>query len=167
VPESAPLDPFCHVETGLLPYVKGLGAYMIPRLDVQFSATFTSKPGLQVSGAGTPPSGGHLFANYTVANAVVAPILGRNLAGNTPNITVNIIEPGSLYGDRVNEVDIRFAKILKFGKTRANVGVDIYNFLNAAPILAYNQAFIANGAWLTPTQVMTARFAKISAQFDF
>jgi hypothetical protein len=39
--------------------------------------------------------------------------------------------------------------------------------LNAAPILAYNQAYIAGGAWLTPTQVMTARFAKLSAQFDF
>jgi hypothetical protein len=167
VPEVAPLDPWCHVETGLLPYVKSLGAYMIPKVDVQFSATFTSKPGLQVSNAGTPTSGGHLFANYTLPNAAIVPIIGRSLAGNTPNITVNIVQPGSLYGDRVNELDVRFAKILKFGKTRANLGVDIYNFLNAAPILAYNQAFIANGAWLTPTQVMTARFAKLSAQFDF
>ena len=31
---------------------------------------------------------------------------------------------------------------------------DFYNVLNAATPLAYNQAFIQNGAWLTPTQVL-------------
>jgi hypothetical protein len=168
LPETAPLNPFCHIETGLLPQVKALVAYIVPRVDVQFSAIFTSKPGLQVSGAGTPTTGGVLSANYTVSNAVVAQSLGRSLAGNAPNVTVNLIPPGSLYGDRVNEVDLRLGKILKLGKTtRATVGIDIYNLLNAAPILAYNQAYIAGGAWLTPTQVMTARFAKLSAQFDF
>ena len=58
-------------------------------------------------------------------------------------------------------------KILRFGKTRANVGVDIFNMLNANAALSYNQAFIAGGAWLTPTSILSARFAKISAQFDF
>ena len=58
-------------------------------------------------------------------------------------------------------------KILRFGKTRANVGVDIFNVLNAAAALSYNQAFIAGGPWLTPTSILSARFAKISAQFDF
>ena len=38
-------------------------------------------------------------------------------------------------------------------------------------ILIPNQAFIPNGAWLTPTgtqtPVMTARTAKITVQYDF
>ena len=46
---------------------------------------------------------------------------------------------------------------------RTNVGVDIFNIINAAPGLSYNENFIANGPWLTPTTVMTARFAKFSA----
>ena len=56
-------------------------------------------------------------------------------------MTVNLVEPGTLYGDRVNEIDLRFAKILRFGRTRTNVGFDIYNIMNSAPILTYNQAF--------------------------
>jgi len=60
--------------------------------------------------------------------------------------------PGVLYGDRVHEVDMRFGKILRFGKTRANVGVDIYNLLNSQAILSYNQTFIPNGAWLIPAR---------------
>jgi len=56
---------------------------------------------------------------------------------------------------------------VRFGKSRVNVGFDVYNLLNSSAVLSYNQAFIPNGSWLTPTSVMTARFAKVSAQFDF
>ena len=67
-------------------------------------------------------------------------------------MTVNLVEPGTLYGDRVNEVDLRLAKILRFGRTRTNVGFDIYNILNSAPVLSYNQAFSpTTTTWLTPT----------------
>jgi len=77
-----------------------------------------------------------------------------------------------LYGDRVNEIDMRFAKILRFGRTRTNVGFDIYNILNSAPVLTYNQAFNPNvltgsSAWLAPQSTLQPRFFKFSAQIDF
>jgi hypothetical protein len=93
--------------------------------------------------------------------------LGRPLSGGAANVTVNLIEPGTLYGDRVNEIDMRFAKIVRLGRTRTNVGVDVYNILNANPVLTYNQTFIPGGAWLNPTAILTARFAKFSATIDF
>jgi len=167
VPEIALLNPFCHIVTTFLPQYKALGSYIMPKVDVQISGTFTSKPGINVSGFGTPQSAGAFAANYVVSNAQVAPILGRNLSGNAPNITVNILEPYARVGERINELDLRFQKVIRIGKARTNFGVDIFNVLNAAPALSYNQAFIPNGAWLTPTSIMSARFAKISAQFDF
>jgi hypothetical protein len=167
VPEAGLLNPFCHVETGMLPQYKALGTYTLPRVDVQLSATFTSKPGIQVSGFGTPVNNGSLAANYVYTNAELAPVLGRNLSGNASNITVNLLEPHEMIGARVNELDLRIGKVIRVGKARASLGVDIYNLLNAAPPLSYNQAFIAGGSWLTPTSVMSARFAKISAQFNF
>jgi len=94
-------------------------------------------------------------------------IIGRPLVGSAANITVNILEPYAVLGERVNELDLRLQKILRFGNTRANVGVDIFNVLNSNAALSYNQAFIPNGAWLGPTSILSARFAKISAQFDF
>jgi hypothetical protein len=93
------------------------------------------------------------------------------VAGTT--VTVNLIEPGTLYGDRVNEFDLRFAKILRFGRTRTNVGFDVYNVMNSAPVLTYNQTFVlptaANpaGSWLTPTSILQPRFVKFSATIDF
>ena len=102
-----------------------------------------------------------------MTSAVAAQTLGRPLAGNAPNVTVNLIEPGDGIGDRVNEIDFRVAKVLRFGRTRTNVGVDIYNILNASAVLTYNQAFNPGGRWLVPTTVMQARFAKFSASIDF
>jgi len=167
LPEISPLNPYCHVETGYLPHYKFFGSYVIPRADVQIGLTFTSKPGLQVSFAGTPTGSGSLSANYTVSNAAIQPSLGRPLSGGAANATVNLIQPGSLYGDRINELDLRVAKVLSFHGWRANISADIYNLLNSAPILSYNEAFIPNGAWLLPTSVMTARFAKLNIQLDF
>ena len=135
--------------------VTGLGSYTIPRIDVQLGATFRSD------------QGGALAANYTATNASIAPSLGRNLSNNAPNVTVNLIAPGTVYGDRVNALDLRFVKILKFGRTRSNVGFELYNVTNSAAVLTYNQAFIPGGAWLTPTSVLQSRYAKISAQIDF
>ena len=64
---------------------------------------------------------------------------------------------------------MRFAKILRFGRTRTNVGFDIYNVTNSAPVLTYNQTFVADDGttWLTPTSVLQPRFVKFSAQIDF
>jgi hypothetical protein len=98
---------------------------------------------------------------------VIQPILGRPLSNSATTATVNLIQPGTLYGDRVNEVDIRFAKILRYGRTRSNVGVDLYNIINASPVLTYNQSYVPNGNWLVPNSVLQPRFLKFSATFDF
>jgi hypothetical protein len=166
LPEIAPLDPYCHIRTGMLPQYKSIGTYTVPHVDVQLSGTFTSKPGIQVSTFGTPVAGGAFAANYTLPSSAASPSLGRPVAG-VPTFTVNLITPHSFIGDRINELDVRLSKVIRIGKTKTNVGIDIYNALNAAAALSYNQAFIPNGAWLTPTSVMSARFAQLSAQFDF
>jgi len=144
---------YCHLESPFLSQVKALGAYTIPKIDVQFSGTFQSKPGPQ------------LAANFNVSSAVAAASLGRPLSGGAANVTVNLVEPGALYGDRVNQLDFRVAKILRIGRTRSQVGFDLYNALNSSAVQTYNQTFGAR--WLTPTLVLPARFAKVSVQFDF
>ena len=82
--------------------------------------------------------------------------------------TVNLVLPSSLFGDRVNSVDMRFGKILRFGGTRANIAMDLYNLFNSNVGTAFNQGFGANGAtWLRPTAVLNPRFARFNVTFDF
>jgi hypothetical protein len=83
------------------------------------------------------------------------------------NVTVNLVKPGTLYGDRLNQLDFRVAKILKFGGRRAMIGVDLYNVLNSSAVLTYNNAFVAGGQWLQPNSILTPRLARISAELSF
>jgi hypothetical protein len=144
--------PYCHVATNFLTQAKFLGSYTIPRVDVLVSGTFQSLPGPQI------------VANYVASNAEVRSSLGRDLAGGARNVTVNIVEPGALYGERANQLDIRVAKILRFGRSRTNVGIDIYNAFNGNAPLTINSSF---GAWQQPTEILLARFIKLNVQFDF
>jgi hypothetical protein len=154
LPEIGPTNPYCHTATGWLTQFRGLGSYTIPKADVLLSATFQSV------------QGPNLAANYALPAAVTTAALGRPAAGSSI-LTVNLVSPGSLYGDRTNQLDFRAGKIFKFGRTKAQVSVDVYNVLNSAAVLGYNQTFIPSGAWLTPNSVITARFVRISGQFDF
>ena len=125
-----------------------------------------------VSGTFRSDKGSPLAANQVFTSGQTT--LGRPFANNAPSVTVNLVEPGTLYGDRVTEIDLRVAKILRFGRTRTNVGFDIYNILNSNPILTYNQAFNPvvsttnpSSNWLAPQSTLQPRFLKFSVQFDF
>ena len=142
----------CRTQTKFLTDLKFLGTYLVPRIDVQVAATVQSVPGPEIA------------ANYVVTKAVVTPALGRPLAGNVANMTVNIVRPGTLYGDRANSTQLRVSKILMFGNTRTTAGVDIYNLFNSSTVLTLNNAF---ATWQRPLSIPNARWAKLVLQFDF
>ena len=148
-------SPYCKVDYGWLTQVRGLGTYTIPHVDVQVSGVFQSKPGAL------------LAATYAVPAATIAQTLGRAPSGNVTNVTINLLAPGERYGDRINQLDFRVAKLLRFSGKRTMIALDLYNALNANPILTYNNTFVPNGTWLQPRSILTARLFRISAEFNF
>jgi hypothetical protein len=164
-PEIAPTNPYCRVEQPFLHQFKGLATYLVPKIDVQVSGTWSSTSGpvgnLFASG------GLDVLANYPVPNALIRPSLGRDLSGGAQTATVNLVEPATLFGDRVTAIDFRVAKILKFGRTRTQVGLDVYNLTNTDTPLTYNNNYSPTANWPVPTSILPARYAKISVQFDF
>ena len=150
-----PGSPYCHVGYGVLTHLRGFSTYIVPKLEVLVSATVQSKPGPM------------LAANYAAPNAIIAPRLGRNLSANAANMTVNLVTPGTMYGERINQVDLRLARTFRIGRSRTTFGVDIYNALNSGAVLTYNNTFVPDGPWLQPLTVLTPRFVKLTAAIDF
>ncbi|HXD75972.1 MAG TPA: hypothetical protein VN628_19645, partial [Vicinamibacterales bacterium] len=144
--------PFCRTQTPFLTDYKALGTYTIPHAEVLVAAAFQSFPGPEI------------LANYVVPNSVIAPSLGRSLSGGAANATVALIAPGAMYGDRASMLDLRVGKILRFGRTRTTVSVDVFNALNSNTVTQYNNQY---AAWLTPTSIVGARLFKFSVQADF
>jgi hypothetical protein len=162
----------CHVEEPWLAAWRGLINYTIPKVDVQLSGILRSQP--NIAATNDPASNGASVAgNLIVPTALVTPVLGRPLAGNAQNVTVNVALPGDVYPERLNTVDMRISKILRFGGTRANVGIDLYNMFNANTGTAFNGTYGTLGTptngttWLRPTSILNARFLRFNATVDF
>jgi hypothetical protein len=150
-------NPYCRIEEPYRTDFRGLASYIVPKVDVQVSATWISIPG------------DSLRADWTATNADIAngpQPLGRPLTG-AATVVVNLIPPATMWGARQNNIDLAIAKLLRFGATRAKVGVYIFNLINADTVTNYNFGFVPGGAWLTPTAITPARYARIGVQLDF
>src|SRR5262249_15052677 len=110
-----------------------------------------------------------ISANRVFLNAEIAPSLGRPLSANAQNVTINLVTPGQLYGDRRNQLDLRFTKALRYQRLRTGVNLELYNVLNANSVLTENATYrdTSVSGWRIPTTIMPPRFVKISVQLDF
>jgi hypothetical protein len=165
----------CHVTEPVMTSLRGSVAYTIPRIDVLVSAQVRSLNPNNIGGVGggSATNGASLNANYQLPNSVVQQILGQLPAGSLINgtTTVNLLTPGQLYpDDRLNQVDMRFAKIVRIGSTRADLGVDLYNLFNTNDTTTFDANFAyatAGATWLQPTAIVPPRFARFNVTFSF
>jgi len=150
-------DQFCKRDGAIVTQAKASAGYTIPKADVLLSGTFQSLPGVDVEAR------------------LSAPFL-PNVGGlqSLPGIAnFHIIEPGTVHGDRLNQIDIRIAKILKYKRTRTTVGFDIYNLLNTDVVTGQNNTYTPSGVvgtqatWQVPNLILQARFAKFSITTEF
>jgi hypothetical protein len=152
---------YCAYVTPFLTQYKANLSYPLPWWGIQGSVALQSLPPNQISATRT----------YTNAEIVAVPTdqggLGRNLAAGTGGTySVSLIPTGTVYSDRLNQLDLRGSKIFKLGGAkRLQVNVDLYNSLNVSTPLGRNTAFGDN--WLKPTSMEVGRFVKFGAQFNF
>ena len=100
----------CSVTEPWLTQFRGTASYTIPKFDVLPSTGIQFKPGtVGIGGNDSATNGDSLSSNNPTSNAVIAQSLGRLPTGGlaTSNTTLNLLLPGQLYGDRVNQVDFR------------------------------------------------------------
>ena len=148
--DTVPLE-FCQANTNWLTQVKLLGSYTLP-YDIQVAATYQSVQGPE-RGATTS------FTSQQVEEA-----LGRPLAGGGA-VTVDVLEPGTEYGERFHEVDLRFTKIANLAGVQLRAMFDLFNVFNANAVT--NEEYGVGPNYLQPLAIMPGRFVKFSFQFDF
>ena len=158
---------FCHRESGWKTNLKGLASYTVPKVDVLLSATWKSVP---FPGNNFPSVTSQSLNAQVIAVPIAETNLGRPLASGNVIEFLNIVQPGALYGDRLNQTDFRLAKNLRYGRTKTMVALDIFNLFNSNTPDVYQQNYSAPSAtstYLNPLSITVGRFFKISAQFDF
>jgi len=142
----------CHENNGWRTGISGFASYTIPKIDVMVSGTFQNQPGAQINAN---------FVNFPAAQTT----LGRAFTGAPAGRGFNLLPAGEVFIERLNQIDLRIAKIFRVGRTRTSLNFDFFNLTNSNSVLTENQTFGA--AWRTPQSILLPRLFKLSAQLDF
>jgi hypothetical protein len=126
---------------------KVIVAHPLP-YDFHVSGVFQSFPGQLIR------------ANYVVTSAIAGVPLTLG------SITTNLVEPGELYAERSNRLDVRVTRVWQIGSAwRFEPTIEVFNLLNASPELSVNNTYGPN--WRRPTATALGRMLKLGARFDF
>jgi hypothetical protein len=154
---------FCDTHTSYLTQAKVSGSYTVPKVDIQLGGVLQNLPGQQIT------------ASWSVISSQ-AEGLNRAFSGGGSR-TVQLIEPGTMYTPRRTQIDLRLSRSFKVGGTkRVQVMADIYNLTNSnasvgatsnagEPPAAINTTY--GSAWLSPRNILQARYVKFGAQLNF
>jgi len=147
---------FCDAVPPFRTTVKASASYNLP-YDFQVSGTFLAVPG---------PG---LNANYTVTSAIA----GRTIIGSTagaPSISVNLVQPNTVFLDYRKQLDMRMGRTFRFGRYRVQGFMDMFNALNTGTVLTANATYGSNpatNAWFTPLTIMDGRYFRFGTQMSF
>jgi hypothetical protein len=152
--------PFCHVSEPMLTQVKGSASYLLPWWDIRVSGTLQSVTGPLVVArntyVGTAPGLERPFSSGTSTVNMISGFLDTTPFGTSSS---------TLYGDRLNQVDLRFTKVLRFRRGTADLDVDLYNAFNSDAILSEQQNY--GVTWRNALGVIQPRFVKFQIRWDF
>ena len=131
--------------------MKLLATYTLPH-DIQVAGTFQSSPGPERR------------ADATLSLADVAASLGRPSAtGIAPQL--NVLEPGTEYGERFNQFDLRFTKIIPIDGVRPRAMLDIYNVFSENAVTS--EIYATGASYLTPSGFMPPRLSRFAFQINW
>jgi hypothetical protein len=141
----------CRSTSNWLTDIKLIGAYTFP-YEIQVAATLQSQPG--------PERG----ARVQFTNADILPSLGR--LHTQGGALINVIEPGTVYGERFNQLDFRVTKLLALGGTaRLRAMLDVFNLFNSNAVTREEYGYGAN--YLRPLVIQPGLLVKFAFQLDF
>lgn len=138
-----------------------------PPMQTQFKASVVYPLpwwGLQTSAAIQSLEGPEILATWAAPASAVSG-LGRPLSGGARTVSVALIEPGTMYGERLNQVDFRVAKNFEVRGARVQPQLDLYNMFNDNAVYGQNNTY--GSAWQRPTSVLVGRLVKFGVQVNF
>ncbi|HEV3060528.1 MAG TPA: TonB-dependent receptor [Vicinamibacterales bacterium] len=135
------------------------------------AATYKNLPGVPEAGT------------VTYTNDAVAPALGRNLStcaaatgACTQTVNIDVVQPGTLFDQRLNQVDFRGTRSFRIGRTRLQGVAELYNAFNTrvsqANTTTWGTVAAAGVAtpgttYLRPSLFLGGRLFKFGAQVNF
>jgi hypothetical protein len=147
----SPFD-YCRIEYPWRTQAKVMGTIGLP-WGMDAGATFQSNPGPEIN------------ANLAVTSAQVQFVNASRTTLNAGSATVGLIRPGTDFGDRIYQLDLRVTKGFNVRGARIRAIADFGNVLNSSTVLLQNNTYGTN--WLRPSYIMPGRLFKPTIEVSF
>jgi hypothetical protein len=140
---------FCDQSQYAIPFrtnFKLSGTYPLPFLGIRLSGTFRGTPGSERS------------ILYQVTRTQLPQL-------TQASVNVQLNDPGSVFNDRVNQLDFTVARSFKGHGLDVRPELALFNMLNANPVLTQNNTY--GSALGTVTSVLNARLMRVGVMVKF
>ena len=180
---------YCDSSKSNIPFrnqLKLAGSYPLP-YGIQVSGSLQSLPGYQLGCAApcavpsptslpsvtTPPGLGTVWlisrtTTYPAdckgpctPGALVVPNM------SAANLNIPLVAPGTEYAERVNQLDLSFAKWFQVGKARLQGQFDVFNALNLSSVLSVRSLNYGTASYMQPSSVLQGRILRIATQLKW
>ena len=166
----------CHNQEPWQTAWRGLASYTIPKIEVLISMVLRSQPEVQLSGATVLT--GNTSAQWQLPNSVILAALSHLPPGATATGTTTVPLADNDHrvfsGERRTQIDMRFAKIVRYQRYRADIGVDLNNLLNTNYATGFATTYIYStdnsprpSGWGTPTSIYNPRFVRLNFTINY
>ena len=147
----------CDIQPPWQNFWKFLGTFNLP-FGIDAAATYQVIPGPEIT------------ALYTVRDADIGSTVRfmdpARTGFSTRSAEINLVQPGTLYNDRLHQVDFRISRAFDIGGgARAWVTLDIANLLNNSTIIEHNNTY--GPVWLGPEEILLGRIFKPALRIDW
>jgi Carboxypeptidase regulatory-like domain len=133
------------------------------RTTFKMSGLYPLPWGIRLSGVFQSTAGDRINQTYQVTPAVFLAQTGVPMGQSS--VTLRLNEPGSVYADRVNQLDFTLAKTFIVNRIRLTPEVSLFNMLNANPIVSQTTAF--GPALGNPLRILEGRLIRFGFQARF
>ena len=123
---------YCSTETPYRPMGKLSGGLPLP-FDTMISGIFQVFPGEEIQ------------ASYAVDATDFPGLVNLGNTGDTPTLTIPLIEPGTEFEPYRTQTNFRFSKVITMGDTRTRIYMDAQNIFNKARVTRRNRFFGGGG----------------------
>ncbi len=125
---------------------KASGNYTLPWRGFRLAAVYQNLPG----------------AERTITYVVTRAQLPQLSTVSSVNVRLN--EPGSMYLERLHQLDLSAGTTLRVGKIRMSPQLELFNLFNVNSVLRETTAYPTHGR---PIDIMPGRLLRLGMQMDF
>jgi hypothetical protein len=133
------------------------------RTTFKVSGTYPLPYGVRLSGVFQSTAGDRFNQTYFVSAATFRSLTGVALGQSSVTLRP-LNEPGSLYYDRINQLDFTIAKAFTRGRVRVTPDISLFNLFNANPVYSQTTAYPAVGR---PLRILEGRLIRFGVQARF